>query len=924
MKSTSHDSDSLPLLKSQTVSSFLTNVTTTTGDRTHKPGSESPKIKRTKTAPNDMISLSKTPTLNRLYYNNPPSHKKMSKSSPKKRTLSYLATNLVDPIKSSAKVLKFQNETENNLQPFCRVPSEYTLSISDYANEIISKPRNHNIASTEKSIEFNPTIILSSTPNKSLSENTIKISDFRDYTTPKKPNRYRLSVSEFTAQINDSILNITPDNNELQQDSSVSDWMKSSLTISTVNSHELGDSLTINKKSRLNKPISGGFAEYTQIIMRRLDNEVNLWNHNFKKDSQLEKIDPSIILTVRVASIHNTNSVYSAICSIIEPIPEKVRSTLSFQSDKKVTVIFSARTQQYFEICSGSFVKICPPWTLLCIGDDKEPVFLCTYFSFKVDTPQIEQPDHLQIHTQYTDNPDTNSTTHVILYKEINFDDSQSRTTSTPLSPVFLDSIGSDVNLTLKYNALQNTLTSQSWNSVSLAGTILYVTRPYNLSLASDTLQMVSHLITDDDQCVSVFLIDDKFLISLIFIPYMVIEHLGIELSSLGNKSVLFKSLNVLRRVSYLTSPSILSVVDNLLQCASVKLTKQRYCYCLILTDAKSMLFIQNEKEPKLLQIGSNMLLTNVENIRHCSTSLDNMRMTRLSFLGCLIYIHSETSRKMEEDEIYNVDICSGSFLFALDETSTDICQIYLDASFSCDLIKRLRDSLPQMMIFSNFYHCAISMRPSHINGDNFSCLIPLNKADDCIVKSEIREKASNAFTTMKLPQFPSLDSNSMIGTIISLEGEIIDMDQNIPCYTWYVCNLCHQRNLTVSTDEKFSVFCEDCQSHLSSPITHYHIVVVMSCSKLSGDSLCVQLQQNTIEKLIQTPKKHFDIDDNENINNDDDKYNCSKEYKDIRELIQNKYLVLGACFIRERLILPSGQSVLYLEEILIPIHSYS
>ena len=662
-----------------------------------------------------------------------------------------------------------------------------------------------------------------------------------------------MSISEFIGKVIDK----SPEklNNSLRiRNDSVGDWIKS-VVRSTPQERDVENS---KRRKRNKKLVSEGFAEYIRLLSRRVANDAHLWYHSVKRESHLEGVDSSAIITAFVSSIRVHGPLYTMLCSLGEPIPENITENDHYQEHGKITIIFSHQTVEMLRITQKSCVKICPPWTLLPIRELNYPVILCTYFSFLSDSA-----------FQHTDT--TMQTDQLIkakgvtsLWKSVGSQDARH---SRFASALVDDESTMDAELCLKEHSLTCALKSQRWEDLTLAGNIVHVTHSVNPHVMCETDSM-------ELRYFHVFVQDITGHISLVTLPERILDAFSNikRAHQLMNNSVILSNVRIVSRENKLTAPGIMSVVQTLSD------QDQRFCYCLAAnTNVKLSMFT--------LSFSRDCLTSKLAKL---SLAEEPTAEKRFSLAGKLLHTQLETPQRPKEWETdEDTRPMPGAYLFFLG-TNSILFQVYLDPILSHALLSELNQSIGKLLYLSSLYRAGVTERPNRIQGDQYSLLLELDQTGLWLGRDEI-EGVRDRCDQIDPPPFSHFDRNSTLWSMVRVKGRITDVVDDT-AYVYEVCDRCEEGVEEYSQSNE--LYCDECQRFVTHPISKYNFDIMVECE---GTELVIHLHETTIKALLLPLLRNGKLYDKNDL--------------------KGKEIELESCFIQESRTLPAGSTKVFLEQ---------
>ena len=687
-----------------------------------------------------------------------------------------------------------------------------------------------------------PNKLISILPQTSLTDFDIKCE------TPRK------SISEYIGKINEK----SPTCSLQAGRDSVEDWIKTA--VKTLSPTAEGTKDTPREKKRKKKLVSEGFAEYIKILSPRLANDVHMWYHSMKQDTHLEGVDSSEIITARIQSIHLQGLLYNSVCVAVEPVPGNIAANGQFKTDGRLTIVFTHQTVEMLRIKSNSCVKICPPWTLLSVGDSSSPVILCTYFSFLTESP-LTQPKQLMPPLPCGG---------VSVWRSTQSLDAVSKGSNSSVREECI----SDSESRVSHYQLMAGLKSQRWDDLSLSGSVAQVSHPVNPRGLSDTQVTEMNL----DQHFHTFLRDFSGTYCLVTLPIRVVDkHTSVHLhGQLTGSTVLLKGVKLVSRENRLTSPRLMAAIQTLSS------GTQRYCYCLSGSlNTKLDIIKERGVADKPSPLTGLSVFTSQADLAG--------ELRRVSMVGRLLHTEMETPLSVPGDSDEYCRTPSGCYLFLFGSNSV-LFQVYLDPVLYRGLAQCLSESVGKLLYLGSLCVSSITHRPTRLHGDQYSLLLELENAV-FLFGVESVERLRNEFRSVAPTSYPLFEDGYQLWSMACVKGSIVDVVED-SAYVWQVCGGCGEGVEEYSQSNEF--YCDECQASVTDPVDRYNLDLIIECEGVRDAEIIVHLHDETVKKILPLIGE-------------------GKVYDKIE--LRGREIEMGSCFIREKLTKPSGLAKVYLEE---------
>ena len=708
---------------------------------------------------------------------------------------------------------------------------------------------------------------ISQTPNDAIAAHEPNLSIELAYVPPqthlqdelmdfsRKTETPRKSISEYIGKVFEK----SPTHSLQTGGDSVEDWIKTAVKTLPPTA-DPAESSTPREKKRKRKLVSEGFAEYIKILSPRLANDVHMWYHSMKQDTHLEGVDTGEIITACIQSIDLQSLLYNSVCVAVEPVPPSIAANEQFKRNGRITIVFTHQTVEMLRIKSTSCVKICPPWTLLSVGELSSPVVLCTYFSFLADSPLKQHKQRML--------PVSLPCEGVSLWRSAQSLDGITK------CPIRKESISDSESQVYNYQLIAG-LKSQRWEDLSLAGTVVQVSLPINPRDLSDSQVTEMNL----DQHFHAFVRDFSGTYCLVTLPTPVLDrHTSVHSPhKLKSCTVLLKGVRLVSRVNKLSSPRLMSVIHGLSS------GTQRYCYCL-----------SGSLNTQLDIIKENSVSENPSSLRGLSvfTSQTDLagESNRVSMVGRLLHTQRETNLSVAEGD--SDEECrppSGCYIFLFGSNSIPF-QVFLEPVLFLGLSHCLSELVGTLLYLGSLYVSSITHRPTCLHGDQYSLLLELENASLNIGMESV-ERIRNEFRSVASSEYPLFEDGYQLWSMVFVKGVIVDVVED-SAYTWQVCGSCGEGVEEYSQSNEF--YCDECQKSVTEAIDRYNLDLIIECEGVSRTEIVVHLHDETVKKILPLVGE-------------------GKVYDKIE--LRGREIEMSSCFVREKLLLPCGLTKVYLEE---------
>ena len=641
---------------------------------------------------------------------------------------------------------------------------------------------------------------------------------------------------------------------------SVGAWIKTA--VKALSPTALTEGCTPREKKRKRKLVSEGFAEYIKILSPRLANDVHMWYHSVKQDTHLEGVDSREIITACVLSIHLQGLLYNSVCVAVDPVPDNIFANEQFKTDSRLTIVFTHQTVEMLRIKPNSCVKICPPWTLLSVGDLGYPVILCTYFSFLTD-PLLK-------HSKQLIPPVSLPCQGISAWRSTQSLDIIPRGSNS----VVTEECVSDSELRVCQYQLTAGLKSQRWEDLSLAGTVAHVSHSVNPRDLSDSQVTEMNL----DQHFHTFLRDFSGTYCLVTLPTPILDkHTSVQQPyQLINSTVFLKSVKLVSRVNILTSPRVMSTIQSLSN------RTQKCCYCLSGSLNTKLEILKGSPVPETLGTIAGL------SVFTSQTDLSG-EPNRLSLVGRLLHIQMETQSVPEGNSDEHSRSLSGCYIFLFGSNSV-LFQVYLEPVLSRGLSQCLKESTGKLLFLGSLYVSSITHRPTRLHGDQYSLLLELENAGLLLGKKCVG-KLRDEFRSVSPSSYPIFGYGYQLWSMVCVRGSIVDVVED-SAYVWQVCGRCGEGVEEFSQSNEF--YCDECQTSVTDPVDRYNLDLIIECEGVRGTELIVHLHDDTVKSILPFVGE-------------------GKVYDKLE--LRGREIEMKSCFVREKLALPCGLTKVYLEE---------
>ncbi|KAG9478936.1 hypothetical protein GDO78_012547 [Eleutherodactylus coqui] len=316
---------------------------------------------------------------------------------------------------------------------------------------------------------------------------------------------------------------------------------------------------------------------------------------------------------------------------------------------------------------------------------------------------------------------------------------------------------------------------------------------------------------------------------------------------ALEGKPCCFLGIKVLQRITRGKAPGLFSLIDSLWPpLAPIKIHGQSqeqaqvrdnlpapsFCYILAMRHEKS------RDNIKQAHVATDLYLPPV--IHSLEEILQMAALNqRCSFWATVIYMKSETQSNLPRHKELLLYVTDPTLQVASETTRSPkvmtVCVLP-----PCTLNKTLQE------IFANNLPCSIFFKDAVKENGSIICVertvLSLQKP-----LLSCTSGISELTGTVKLDE---LDSSTAANTLCTVKGVVIGVNET-ESYSWPVCNLCGSNKLRPLPERRYTFYCCQCSSDISSPVIRMQLEVFLQCPARPQCKVTLKLREETIASIL-------------------------------------------------------------------------